>query len=64
VIVNCVENVPALVGEKVTLTRLELPGENVNGPVPVAENGAPAGPLTLPLSMPLPWFLILTVVLT
>jgi hypothetical protein len=52
-----------LVGEKVTFTRFELPGANTNGPVPVAENGAPAGPLTLPSSMPLPWFLIFTVAL-
>ena len=56
-------NVPALVGAKVTVTRLELPGANANGPVPVAVNGALAGPLTLPSSMPLPWFLILTVAL-
>ena len=57
-------NVPMLVGEKVTVTRLELPGANVNGPVPVAVNGAPAGPVMLPSSMPLPWFLIFTVALT
>ena len=57
-------NVPVLVGEKVTFTRLELPGANANGPVPVAANGALAGPLMLPSSMPLPWFLIFTVALT
>jgi hypothetical protein len=53
-----------LVGEKVTFTRLELPGANTNGPVPVAANGALASPLTLPSSIPLPWFLIFTVALT
>ena len=53
-IVSVAVKVPMLVGEKVTFTRLELPGANANGPVPVAENGAAAGPLTLPPSIPLP----------
>ena len=57
-------NVPVLVGAKVTFTRLELPGANVNGPVPVAVNGTAVSPLTLPSSMPFPWFLIFTVALT
>ena len=57
-------NVPVLVGEKVTLTLLEVPGAKAKGPVPVAVNGALAGPLMLPSSMPLPWFLIFTVALT
>jgi hypothetical protein len=46
--------VPALVGEKVTFTLFDLWGENENGPVPEVENGALAGPLMVPVSMPLP----------
>ena len=54
------ENLPTMVGANVTFTRLELPRENVNGPVPVDENGEPEGPLTLPSRIPLPWLAIFT----
>jgi len=60
VIVSCAVKEPAVTGENVTFTCLELPGENENGPVPFAENGVPAGPLMLPSSMPLPWFTTFT----
>ena len=63
VIVSTALNLPLTVGEKVTLMRLAPPGENVNGPVPTAENGEPAGPLTLPASVPVPWLITLTVAL-
>ena len=53
-IVSWAEKEPAVTGENVTFTCLELPGENENGPVPFAEKGVPAGPLMLPSSMPLP----------
>jgi hypothetical protein len=60
VMVSTALNFPLTVGAKVIFTLLELPCENVNGPVPIAENGAPEGPLTVPSSMPTPRFMILT----
>jgi len=58
VIARLAEKVPVLVGAKVTFTRLELPGGSENGPVSIAENGAPAGPLTLPTSLASPRLVI------
>ena len=58
--VSWAENIPWIVGANVTFTCLEFPGENTNGPMPVDENGEPAGPLTLPSSRPLPWLVIFT----
>lgn len=54
------DNLPFLVGANVTFTRLELPGESVNGPVPVDENGESAGPFTLPSRTPFPSLAIFT----
>jgi hypothetical protein len=63
VMVSSDENLPAAVGLNLIFTRLDLSCENVNGPVPVDENGEPGGPPMLPSRTPLPWLAIFTAAL-